>query len=98
MGVPKKEIEIDDLIEEPGVGHNSLSKKELMDVITKVENLLEERSGINEAIKDVYVIAKSKGLEPKIIKKCVTARAKGLDAWKEEQELIDLYLVACGLA
>ena len=98
MGVPKKEIEIDDLIEEPGVGHNSLSKKELMDVITKVEKLIDERSGINDVIKDIYAIAKSKGLEPKIIKKCVAARAKGLDAWKEEQELIDLYLVACGLA
>lgn len=65
--------------------------------VEKVERLEEEKKAVAEDIKDTYGEAKATGFEPKIIRKIVALRKKRLEARREEQELLDLYMSAIGM-
>lgn len=76
------------------IGANSAGH--LKAFLERIERLEEERQGIVDDIKDVYSEAKSSGFDPKILRKIVKIR-KDPDAYREESEILDTYLVALGL-
>lgn len=79
------------------IGHNSLDGKSLGSFIERVEALEAEKKDLAEDIKTVYLEAKVKGLDPKIMRKIVKMRAMDAEKRREEAELLDLYCVAIGL-
>ena len=53
---------------------------------------------IAEDIRDVYGEAKASGFDPKIMRKIVSLRKSNLEKRREEQELLELYMSAIGMA
>ena len=75
-----------------------VSGNRLKSFIERVERLEEEKKALAEDIRDVYSEAKSTGFEPKIMRKIVSLRKSNLEKRREEQELLDLYMSAIGMA
>lgn len=94
--MPKKEDT--SLIEEPGQGHNSFSKDDLVHVLETVEHLIEERVNTNKDIKAAMDIAEQKGFDKRTIREMLKLRALDAEAREEREQLRDMYLVALGLA
>ena len=74
-----------------------IESKELIDIITKLEKLEEEKRELADVTKDAYNEAKSKGYDVKIIKHILKLRKKDKDALAEEDSLIELYRGAIGI-
>lgn len=77
---------------------DNVSGARLKSFIERVERLEEEKKVLAEDIRDVYSEAKSTGFEPKIMRKIVSLRKSNLEKRREEQELLDLYMAAIGMA
>lgn len=75
-----------------------VSGARLKSFVERVERLEEEKKTLADDIRDVYAESKAVGFEPKIIRKIVSIRKKNLEARREEQELLDLYMSAIGMA
>lgn len=75
-----------------------ISGNRLKSFVERIERLEEEKKALSEHIRDVYSEAKGTGFEPKIIRKIVALRKKNLENRREEQELLDLYMSAIGMA
>ena len=78
--------------------NSDISGNRLKSFIERVERLEEEKKALAEDIRDVYSEAKSTGFEPKIMRKIVSLRKSNLEKRREEQELLDLYMSAIGMA
>ena len=87
----------DDLIEEPGQGHNSFSAEYLTQTLTQIEALIEERKSLNLDIKAYMDAAAEKGLDKRTLREMLRLRGLDEDTRKEREELRDMYLVALGL-
>jgi len=79
------------------IGHNLVAGDELKLLFERIERMEEEKKGIAEDIKDIYIEAKSRGYDPKIMRQIVKLRAMDSDKRKEQQSLIDVYAAAIGL-
>ena len=66
-------------------------------LIERVERLEEEKKGIGDDIKDVYLEGKAIGYEPSIMRQIVRLRKMAPDARKEMEAILDLYKAALGL-
>lgn len=75
-----------------------VSGKRLQAFINRIERLEEEKKAMAEDIRDVYAEAKSTGFEPKIMRKIISLRKANLEKRREEQELLELYMAALGMA
>lgn len=75
-----------------------ISGNRLKSFIERIERLEEEKKALGEDIRDVYAEAKSTGFEPKIMRKIVSLRKANIEKRREEQELLDLYMAAIGMA
>ena len=75
-----------------------VSGQRLKSFIERVERLEEEKSAIAEDVRDVYGEAKASGFDPKIMRTIVSLRKTNLEKRREEQELLDLYMSAIGMA
>ncbi|MBI3441118.1 MAG: DUF2312 domain-containing protein [Proteobacteria bacterium] len=75
-----------------------VSGNRLKSFIERVERLEEEKRAIAEDVRDVYGEAKSIGFDPKVMRKIVSLRKTNLEKRREEQELLDLYMAAIGMA
>ena len=75
-----------------------VSGARLKSFIERVERLEEEKKTLAEDIRDVYGEAKGTGFDPKIMRKIVGLRKTNLEKRREEQELLDLYMSAIGMA
>ena len=62
-----------------------------------MERLSEEKKALADDIKDVFAEAKGNGFDTKIMRKTIKIRAMDRDKWREEEEILDLYLAALGL-
>ena len=69
----------------------------LKQIISKIENIEEERLESAELLKDAYNEAKSLGFDVKIIKHVLKLKKKDKDALAEEDNLIELYRGALGI-
>ena len=74
-----------------------ISGNRLKSFIERIERLEEEKKALGEDISDVYSEAKSTGFETKILRKIIGLRKKNLEARREEQELLELYMSALGM-
>ena len=66
--------------------------------IERIERLEEEKSGIGQDIKDVFAEAKANGFDPKIMKLVLRIRKMDSQEREEQEELLDLYCSALGMA
>jgi uncharacterized protein (UPF0335 family) len=69
----------------------AIQADQLQQVISKIENIEEERVESGDLLKDAFNEAKSMGFDVKIIKHILKLRKKDKDALAEEDSLIDLY-------
>lgn len=84
--------------DERGIGDNSLAADErLRLLIERVERLEEEKKGISDDIKDVYMEAKAVGYDVKIMRAMVKLRKMNPDDRREMDMLLDTYRAALGL-
>lgn len=67
---------------------------QLRSYIERIERLLEEKSTIQEDVKEVYAELKGNGYQPKIIRAIIRRRAKDRAELEEEESLIELYETA----
>lgn len=70
---------------------------ELRLLIERAESLDEERRGIVDDIKDVFAEAKSRGYDPKAMRKIMAIRRKKKEEYQEEEAILETYLAALGM-
>ena len=74
-----------------------VDSEKLKQIISKIENIEQERQEISDQLKDTYNEAKALGFDVKIIKHVLKLKQKDKDALAEEESLIDLYRNALGV-
>jgi uncharacterized protein (UPF0335 family) len=74
-----------------------VDSQDLINTISKLEKLEEEKRELADVTKDAYNEAKSKGYDVKIIKHILKLRKKDKDTLAEEDSLIELYRGAIGI-
>lgn len=75
---------------------NTEAKTILARLIGSIEELSDQKQGIQEQIKEVYAEAKASGFDTKIIRKVIAVRRKSKTEVDQEQALLDMYLAALG--
>lgn len=76
----------------------SVAADQLRLYIERVERLEEEKKGVADDIKDVYVEAKANGYDPKIMRMTVRLRRMETHQRQEQQAILDTYCAALGIA
>lgn len=76
---------------------NGPNKDEVLQYISRIEKLEEEKKATSDDIKDVYTELKGNGYDAKIIRKIVSIRRKSKEERQEEKALLDLYMTAIGM-
>ena len=66
-------------------------------LIERIERLEEEKKGIGDDIKDVYLEAKSTGYDPKIMRQIIRLRKLKPDDRREMEAILDTYKNALGI-
>jgi len=79
------------------IGHNAETDDRLRLLVERIETLEEEKKGVADDIKDVYLEAKSVGYDAKIMRMIVRLRKMAPDDRREMEEILDLYKRALGL-
>lgn len=98
----------------PTIGHNSGSEDDTFAVskeqleaaaddrlrmlIERIERLEEEKKGIGDDIKDVYLEAKAVGYDPKIMRKIVALRKMKPEDRSEQDMLLETYKASLGMS
>ena len=77
---------------------HSFAKDQLKAFIERVERLEEEKKTIADDIKDVYAEAKAHGFDVKALRTIVRLRKMDTDERKEQETILDTYMVALGMA
>ena len=85
----------------PGPGHNSeaggIAADRLRSMIDRIERLNEDRKGLADDVKDIFMEAKSAGFDAKVLRKVLARRKAERAVVEEEDTLLDLYERALGL-
>lgn len=68
----------------------------LKTIVERVERLEEDKTAVQEDIKEVFNEAKGEGFDVKILRKIIRLRKKTKVAREEEETLTELYLSALG--
>ena len=76
---------------------NGPNKDEVLQYISRIEKLEEEKKATSDDIKDVYAELKGNGYDAKIIRKLVSIRRKTKEERQEEEALLELYMSAIGM-
>jgi len=66
-------------------------------LIERVERLEEEKKGISDDIKDVYLEGKAVGYDSKMMREVVKLRKLKPEERAEKQAILDAYMAALGL-
>lgn len=80
-----------------GMGGGQVAAEELRLLIERAERLEEEKKGISDDIKDVMLEAKSRGYDPKAIRKLMQIRKKKREEYQEEEMILETYMQALGM-
>ena len=70
----------------------------LKSFIERIERLEEEKAGLSSDIRDIYAEAKGTGFDTKVMRQIVRLRKMDAADRKEQEQLLDLYKQAIGLA
>lgn len=85
------------------IGHNSKNRvggvvvDQLKGIISRIENLEEEKKGIADDISDVLSEAKGNGFNIKAIRQIIKLRKQDAQAREEEETVLDTYKRALGM-
>lgn len=74
-----------------------MSNNQLASLIERIERLEEEKADLATDIREIYTEARSKGYDPKIMRKVIRERRMDAAKRKEEAELLDIYRSALGM-
>jgi uncharacterized protein (UPF0335 family) len=74
------------------------AKDQLKAFVERIERLEEEKKATSDDIRDVYAEAKGTGFDTKALRTIVRLRKLDLDERREQQEVLDTYLHALGMA
>lgn len=80
-----------------GLGHNSVAADQLRLFIERIERLNEEKKGMQDDIRDVFLEAKSQGFDSKTMRYVIAQRAMEKASRDEQRALAETYLSALGL-
>lgn len=80
-----------------GMGGGHVAADELRLLIERAERLEEEKKGIVDDIGDVMAEAKSRGYDPKAIRKIMAIRKKKKEEYQEEEAILETYMQALGM-
>lgn len=72
------------------------SIEKLKQIVARIERLEEEKAGIGADVKEVYSEAKSLGYDTKVLRKVISRRKQDARERAEQEQVMDLYLVALG--
>lgn len=78
-------------------GHNSVAADQLRLLLERIERLSEEKKGIQDDIRDVFLEAKSNGYCPKTMRVMLKKRAMDQHTRQEQEALEETYAIALGL-
>ena len=67
-------------------------------LLERIERLEEEKKGISDDIRDVYMEAKAVGYDPKIMRQIVKLRKMKPDDRSEQDMILETYKNALGMA
>lgn len=70
----------------------------LRSFIERIERLEEEKAGLAADIRDVFAEAKSAGFDTKVMRQVLKLRRMEKADRQEQEELIELYMAAIGMA
>lgn len=73
------------------------SDEQLRLFIERIERLEEEKKGIADDIRDVYLESKSQGYEPKMMREIIRLRKMPVHDRKEFEAILDVYKSALGI-
>ena len=73
-----------------------VAAERLRSFVERIERLEEDKAGIANDIRDVYLEAKGEGFDTKVLRKLIGVRKKDPQQRREEDELLELYLAAIG--
>lgn len=76
---------------------DTIAADELRLLIERAERLDEEKRGIADDIKDVMAEAKSRGYDPKAMRKIMAIRRKKREEYQEEEAILETYMQALGM-
>ena len=82
----------------PKIKTGGVAADQLRTIIERIERLEEEKKGLAEDMKEVYSEAKGVGFDVKIMRRVIKLRKMEPDKRREEDELLDLYMAAIGMA
>jgi len=71
--------------------------QQLAQLIERVERLEEEKKGINDDIKDVYLEAKATGFDAKVMKSIIALRKMNPNDRMEIEAILETYKTALGI-
>jgi len=74
------------------------AKDQLKAFIERLERLEEDKKATSDDIRDVYAEAKGTGFDTKALRTIVRLRKMDTDERREQQEVLDTYLHALGMA
>lgn len=77
---------------------NGVVGERLKAFIERIEHMEEEKKALTTDIKEIYDETKAVGFEPKIIRKMVSIRKMEIEKRREESAILELYMVAVGMA
>ena len=72
--------------------------EQLQSLIERIERLEEEKAALAGDIKDVFAEAKGHGFDVKILRQVLKLRKMDKADRQEQEEMLDLYLNALGMA
>ena len=75
----------------------TFAQGQLKSLVERIERLEEEKKGIADDIRDVYLEAKSQGYDPKIMRQIVRLRKMPVHDRKEMEAILDVYKSALGI-
>lgn len=75
----------------------TVSDQQLRLFVERIERLEEEKKGISDDVRDVYLEAKSQGYDPKIMRQIVKLRKMPVHDRKEMEAVLDVYKSALGI-
>jgi len=80
------------------VGHNSgaVNGAQLRSIVERIERLDEEKKGLSDDIKEIFIEAKSNGYDAKIIRMVLRERKLTKEDRQERDDLKELYMDALG--
>jgi uncharacterized protein (UPF0335 family) len=80
-----------------GMGGGQIAADELRLLIERAERLEEEKKGIADDIKDVFAEVKSRGYDPKSVKRVMAIRKMRKEEFQESEMILETYMQALGM-